>query len=427
MSKLAMSGGTPVRTKPFPVWPMRDERERAALLEVWEKPTWSSGPGYYRADPAASKARQLEAKFAAYHDSKHAIATGSGTDAIQIGFKICGVGLGDEVIVPAETFIATVTPILQLGGIPVFVDIDPETRCIDPEAVEAAITPRTRCIAPVHLTGRPADMDRIMDIAARHGIEVMADCAHAHGSEWRGKKVAAVSQAGAFSLQQEKGMTAGGEGGILVTSDDTKADWAHIFQNDGRGLGDEGWQYQGLGWNFRMSEFQAAIALVQLERLDSVIDAKTRAVGKLKTAFADMGGLRFPADDPRITRQSYLYPWLHYNREAFGGIPAKTFCEAVRAEGIPFHGGSDPDRALYKHPIFTEKRYGMAGYQSRIKHPAEAVDYTQVHCPVAEGGQVEGIGFPQTVLLGEEGDIQDVIDAVGKVVENIEELAKVTA
>ncbi|HEX5414775.1 MAG TPA: aminotransferase class I/II-fold pyridoxal phosphate-dependent enzyme, partial [Chloroflexota bacterium] len=201
MPILATRGGTPVRTLAFPSWPSADGRELEALRAVLESHRWSSAPGYYRDDPAKSQAYQFEQEFAAYHGVKRGVAVGSGTDALQIAYRVAGVGLGDEVIVPCLTFIATATPILQLGAVPIFVDVDPETGEISPDAVEAAITERTRLIVPVHSGGLPADLDRLNEIARRHNIPIVADAAHAHGSEWRGKKVPAWSPLSAFSLQ----------------------------------------------------------------------------------------------------------------------------------------------------------------------------------------------------------------------------------
>ena len=245
-SDLAINGGVPARTRPLPEWPQYDEREEQALLAVLRSRHWSSGPGYYREDPAASQAYRLEQEFAAYHGVRRAVAVGSGTDALHVAYRTAGVGLGDEVILPCLTFIATASPILQLGAIPVFADVDLETRCLSPESVEALITDRTRLIVPMHAGGRPADLDRLNEIAKRHGIPLVADAAHAHGSEWRGKKLPAWSALAAFSLQQEKQVTPG-EGGMILTDDENLADFAYVYHNDGRGLGPDGGQFVAVG------------------------------------------------------------------------------------------------------------------------------------------------------------------------------------
>ncbi len=413
MSKLAIHGGPPVRTEPYPPWPVYDEREIEALREVVESRCWTSAPYLYRGRPEAWKVRQLEERFAAYHDARYGIATGSGTDALQIAFAAAGVGPGDEVILSPVTFIASATPILHLGAVPVFADVDPETLNLDPAAVEAAITERTKAISPVHLGGYPCDMDRINEIAARHGLMVVADACHAHGSEWRGRKVGALSHLAAFSFQQEKQITCG-EGGMTITNDPELYALCYMYHNDGRGMDEEGGLYKVQGWNFRMSAFQAAVLSVQLERLDALIEQKTEAVAYLEKEFAAIGGLRFPKRDPRVTRQSYLYPRLRYDRGAFGGVSAERFGEALQAEGIPASGRSG--LLLYEHPLFVERRF--------ISEAARRVDYTRVRCPVAEAAKGRWIHFDQRVLLGSREDLDDFVEAVAKVKANLDELRR---
>lgn len=420
MPTLATRGGTPVRTLAFPSWPTADGRELEALRAVLESHRWSSAPGYHREDPSQSQAYQFEQEFAAYHGVKRGIAVGSGTDALQIAYRTAGVGLGDEVIVPCVTFIATATPILQLGAVPIFVDVDSETGCISSDAVEAAITDRTRLIVPVHSGGLPADLDRLDEISRRHGIPIVADAAHAHGSEWRGKKVPAWSVLSAFSLQQEKQVTPG-EGGMILTDDDHFADLAYMYHNDGRGLGEQGGSFVEMGWNYRMSEFQAAIGRIQLSHLDEVIERKSRLVARLDSLFQSLGGgVRFLVDDPRVTRQSHLYPRLRYYQEKMQNVPAEAFAAALVAEGIP----CSARRAvpLYRHPLFVDRRFDPPGRASRIRHPASEVDYAAVHCPAAEGMAGRFLGMPQTVLLGDDDIASQVLAAFEKVMTHLDEI-----
>jgi len=277
----------------------------------------------------------------------------------------------------------------------------------------------------MHSGGHPADMDRLTEIARRHGIPIVADAAHAHGSEWRGKKLPAWAAMSAFSLQQEKQVTPG-EGGIILTDDDSLADLAYIYHNDGRGLGANGGTFVEMGWNYRMSEFQAAIARVQLSRLDALIERKSANVAKLSAALEALGGgIRFPRSDPRVTRQNYLYPSLRYEPEKMRGVPAETAAAALRAEGVPC--GARAPVPLYKHPVFAEKRFGPPGRASRLRHPAEEVDYTRVSCPVAEnlGGRV--LGMPQEVLLGDDETMSQVIAAFEKVLTHLDDLVTVEA
>ncbi|HVC33495.1 MAG TPA: DegT/DnrJ/EryC1/StrS family aminotransferase [Chloroflexota bacterium] len=425
MPTLAIRGGAPARTRPFPAWPDYDEREEQALLAVLKTRHWSSAPLYYRDDPTTSQVYQFEQEFATYHGVKRAVAVGSGTDALHVAYRTAGVGLGDEVIIPCLTFIATASPILQLGGVPIFVDVDAESRCISPDAVEAAITSHTKLIVPMHSGGHPADMDRLTEIARRHGIPIVADAAHAHGSEWRGKKLPAWAALSAFSLQQEKQVTPG-EGGIILTDDDSLADLAYVYHNDGRGLGAEGSQFVAAGWNYRMSEFQAAIARVQLSRLDALIERKSANVATLSAKLEELGGgVRFPRSDPRITRQSYLYPSLRYDAAKMHGVPAEAFAAALVAEGVPC--GARSPVPLYRHPVFAERRFGPPGRAARIPHPAEAIDYAAVHCPVAEDLAGRGLSVPQEVLLGDEDTMAQVVTAFEKVIRQVDALVAVGA
>jgi len=411
MAELAINGGTPVRTEPFPQRPIFDERELAALKEALESRRWTSAPYIFRGDMSLSKVHQLEEQYAAYHDCAFGVATGSGTDALQIAYAAAGVGPGDEVIMPPNTFIATATPALQLGAVPVFVDVDPETLCIDPEAVEDAITDRTKLIVPLHPGGYPADMDRIMEIARKYDLKVVADACHAHGTEWRDRKVAAFSDLSAFSFQQDKQITAG-EGGIVTTNDRALYEQCYILHNDGRGMGEQGGVFVAQGWNFRMSEFQAAVLLVQLARLDELLERKNHNAEVLGKGLAEVGGLSWPREDERITLQSYVYPRLRYDGAAFDGLPAQRFTEALTAEGIPC--GARGGRMLYQHPLFVEARFHFES--------SRRIDYTQVHCPNAESAEGHWIGFPQEVMLASEDAMHDFVEAVAKIKAHLDEL-----
>jgi dTDP-4-amino-4,6-dideoxygalactose transaminase len=406
MAKLALNGGTPVRTDPYPAWPFYDEREKEALIGVLENRKWTSAP--YIGDMPAT---ELEEQFAAYNDAKYGVATSSGTGALQIAFAAAGVREGDEVIVPPNTFIAGVTPILNLGAVPVFVDVEPEYLTMDPVAVEAAITDRTTVISPLHLAGYPCDMDRINRIAADHGLKVVADACHAHGTEWRGTKVGSLADVSAYSFQQGKNMTAG-EGGMAITNDQEIYELCYMYHNDGRGMGEDMGTYVVQGWNFRMSGFQAEVLKVQLARLDDTLYHKARSVAYLKEGLSEIEGLRFPKDDPRMTKLTYLYPRLRYESSAFGGLSPERFAQAMVAEGIPTSWWRT--RPLYQHPVFTEPRF--------LFDAPKRIDYTQVHCPVAEASHGRSIGFPQTVLLGDDASLDDVIEAVIKIRDNVEEL-----
>ncbi len=217
MSTLAINGGTPVRTEPFPVWPIWGDEEINALTQVVKSGKWGSLSG--------EKTGEFEHMFAQYQDAKHGILTNSGTTALRLALTAADIGRGDEVLVPAYTFIASASSIIDAGAIPIFVDIDPNTYNIDVAKAEERITDKTRGIMPVHFAGRPADLDAVLALAEKHNLIVIEDAAQAWGSEWKGKRVGAIGAAGCFSFQSSKNINAG-EGGIILTNDDLVAKMA---------------------------------------------------------------------------------------------------------------------------------------------------------------------------------------------------------
>jgi dTDP-4-amino-4,6-dideoxygalactose transaminase len=277
----------------------------------------------------------------------------------------------------------------------------------------------------MHSGGHPADMDRLNEISRKHQIPLVADAAHAHGSEWRAKKLPAWAVMSAFSLQQEKQVTPG-EGGVILTDDENLADLAYMYHNDGRGLGVESTKFVAAGWNYRMSEFQGAIARVQLSRLDEIVEHKSSSVARLSATLDALGGgVRFPRPDPRVTRQSYLYPSLRYDAAKMKDVPAESFAAALSAEGVPC--GAPQPTPLYKHPVFADRRFGPPSRAARMRHPAEEVDYTRVHCPVAENLNGLTLSMPQQVLLSDDATLNQVIAAFEKVITHLDELVTVGA
>ena len=257
MGQLAITGGTPVRTAPYPRWPQWDSSEREQLLDVLESGKWWATEG--------SKAPEFEAAWARFVRTRHCVAVTNGTHALEVSLLGLGVGEGDEVIVTDYTFFASASAVACVNAVPVLVDVDPHTFCIDPDAVEAAITPRTRAIIAVHLAGHPADLDRLTAICTRRGLALIEDCAHAHGSAWNGTPVGGFGAAGTWSFQQSKLMTAG-EGGAITIQDPQTAASIRSYTDCGRRPGEWFYSHFALGGNYRMTEWQAAMLLAQLER-----------------------------------------------------------------------------------------------------------------------------------------------------------------
>lgn len=410
MAKLAINGGPKVRDgKSFPSWPVHDDCEKRAVNEVLDSGKWFYG----------EKVAEFERKYADYHDARFGISCTSGTVALRLSLLACGIGAGDEVIVPPYTFMATASAVLEVNAIPVFVDVDLETFNISPAAVEAAVTPKTKGIIPVHFAGLPADMDAIHAIAKKHDLYVIEDAAHAWGSEWKGTKLGAQGHLGCFSFQMSKNMTAG-EGGIALSNDEHLADMARSFSNCGRRKGGEWYAHYIMGGNYRLTEIQAAILLCQLDRLDEHVEIRERNGTFLDARLGDILGIRALRRDERVNRRSWHLYCCRYRAEELDGLPRKRFLEAVQAEGVPFGPGYPVP--LYKHPLFATTGSGPEHCPVSCPFHGEPIDYSQVSCPNCETVCDTALWLTQSVLLGSESDMQDIVNAVEKVVTNLHEL-----
>src|SRR5687768_10880033 len=302
-SPLALHGGDPVVAGRLGLkWPVRDETEKALLAEVVDSGKWWRGA---YGEGEESKVGAFEAAFARLQDARFGIAVTNGTTALECAYRAVGVEAGDEVIVPAITFVATATAALQVGAVPVFVDVDPRTYTIDPAAVEAAITPRTRCIAPVDYGGLPCDYDALIAIGRKHGIPIVADCAHAHGSQWKGVGVGALTELGTFSFQAGKMLTTG-EGGMVLTNREELAEKAYSYHHIGRLRGRPFYEHYLPASNLRMTEWQGAIGLAQMARLPQQTESRERSSRRLAAGLQRLNdegvGVAPLQRDPRVTR-----------------------------------------------------------------------------------------------------------------------------
>jgi len=403
MSLPAIASGSPVRARPFPRWPEFDHREREALRQVLESLTWG---GY---SPVVS---ELERRFARLHETPHGIACVNGTTALHAALAAAGVGPGDEVIVPPITFVATAAMVAMLGAIPVFADIDPRTHNLDPEAFSAAITPHTRAVIPVHFAGQPANMDAICETAQQHGLAVIEDAAHAHGARWSDRSVGTFGLAATFSFQAFKLMTAG-EGGMVLTRDAEMADRLRSFCNHGRRAGGEWYEHMTLGTNYRLTGLQAAVLLVQLERLQEHNDRREQNAQRLRRGLASSLGLEPLAVDQRVTTQTNYLMVLRYRPEGFRGLGRDGFVAAMNAEGIPVTPGYP--YPLYRNPLFTGRALHPRDCPAGCLLCARGIDYARMALPAAEQACREAVWLEHQVLLGEPSDMDDVLEAVEKI------------
>ena len=411
MSKLAINGGPRAAANfKMPAWPTMAAEDRQAVIETLDTVEWG------RLIPN-SRAEAFERAYAEYHDARHAVAVSNGTVAIELALLAAGIRPGDEVLVPATTFIASAGAIVRVGAIPIFVDSDPETLSISAPAVEAAITPRTRGIVAVHYGGYPVDFDALLPIAQKHNLVFVEDCAHAQGTAWRGRKVGAMGHFGTFSFQQSKSLSAG-EGGVVLTNDDDLAEQARLYHNIGRVVGRPGYEHLVLASNYRLPELSAALLLAQLGRLQEQVEQRMRGAGFLADELAAVGGIRPLKADPRITQRGYYFMVLRYDRSQFADVPLKRFVEALQAEGVPCDSGYG--MPLYKQPAF--RREHVADLLGRTLE--DVPDYPNLFLPVAENFCAEEqITLIHHTLLAEPKDLQLIVDAVAKIKENAAELA----
>ena len=413
MAKLALKGGSPVRTKPFPVWPYWDSKELEAVRRVIESGKWGMAQG--------DRVKELEKKFAAYQDAAYGVASSSGTTALKVALIAAGLNSGDEVIVPAYTFVASATAVLEMNAVPVFADIDPKTYNIDPESVGWVITEKTRAIMPVHLAGLPADMDRLRSLAEKHSLAVIEDACQAWGSEYRGRKVGALGAAGAFSFQSSKHITAG-EGGMVATNDPGLGEIARSVVNCGRSAQGAWHSHVRLGGNYRLSELQAAVILVQLERYPQMLARRQEAAGFLRERLSHIEGIK-PLNLPEyVTATSCHLFILRYESESFGGISKADFVKALNAEGLgSVHTGYG--LPLYRQPLLLEKNVGSFDLIKRHTFQGQIIDYSRFHCPVAErAASSEAVWLLQNLLLSDHEGLEDIVRAFEKVRENYQEL-----
>ncbi|MDA8354674.1 MAG: DegT/DnrJ/EryC1/StrS family aminotransferase [Firmicutes bacterium] len=396
MEKLAIHGGNPIRTQPFPQWPVWGKEEEALLQEVVHSGKWG-GSGRIRTPGGRSKLELLEARFAALQQARYAISTVNGTLAITVALKAAGVQAGDEVIMPAYTFIATASAALLFGAIPVFADVEEETLQIDPEQVEALITPRTKAILPVHLGGAAADMTRLKAIAAKHQLRLIEDAAQAVGTCWEGTGVGAIGDLGTFSFQSGKNLTAG-EGGMILTDDEELAGLAWSYANVGRVRQGAWYQHERIGWNLRMTEWQAAVLLAQMDRLKEQLATRERNAQLLNRLLGKIPGVKLVKSDPRVTRHArHLYLF----RISATRAKKEELLQAVQAEGIPLSPGYV---TLNCHREVLRSIRDWTG-----KERTDA-------CPVAERmAEREAFWLGQAALLADEEAMLDIARAVEKV------------
>lgn len=412
MGKLAITGGEPLRRAPFTQWPSPSDKEARALDDVLKSSLWGGQPfpGKY--------GTKFATEFARMHTVKYAQAVNTGTVAIQAALKAIDIQPGDEVIAPAYTWEGTVGPVLLLNAIPVFVDIDPDTYCLDSELVEKAITPKTKAILPVHLGMRFADMDELSRIADKYKLKIIEDCAHAHGGAWKGHGAGSMGDLGAFSFQSSKLMTSG-EGGAVVSNNLEYMERVQSYINAGRASVTDQFHHRIVGFNYRLGEFQAAVLCAQLERLPEWAEKREANMKHLESRLRNTIGIGLLKPDIRITRLAPYGYVLKYFEEQANGIPRAAFVAALQLEGVPCDG-------LFYEPVYRSSLFPVkpSDFPALSWAREKPLDLRSMYsCPQAERAAYhEAVWFMHQLFLGGREDADAIADAIHKVLENIEEL-----
>ena len=415
MSQLAILGGSKTRIEPYPEWPVWDQRDIDAVTDVIKSGRWGGFP--YPGPQTAELAR----KFSEMQGGGYAVPMANGTVTMEVACRAADIGWGDEVIVPAYTFQATAAAPMAAGAIPVIVDVDPNTYCLDPKAAEKAITPKTRAIIPVHLGHQMADMDAIMALAEKYNLIVIEDCAHAHGAKWNGKGAGTIGHFGSFSLQSSKTLTTG-EGGILLCRTPELAAKAASIIDCGRphalggGPEDESLDYQ-VGGNYRLSEIVAALALVGIERFPAQAKQREEMAAYMDESLSEIQGVRVLKRDPRHTTRSFYRYVFSVNPEDFG-VEHDVLCAALDAEGVGCWVGYE---AMHNYTLFQPQK-------SKLAVPSAFPEYfkfDEMDLPeAARACEHEAVWLDEAVFRTGSKGVDDAVMAIKKIQENSKELAE---
>lgn len=436
MATLALFGGTPVRTKPFPAHNTIGDEEKRAAMAVLDRGVLSKFLGSWHPDfYGGPEVQELERRWAVRVGATHAVSVNSATSGLVAAIGAAGVGPGDEVVVTPYTMAASATAIIAYHGVPVFADVEPDTFCLDPEQVRAKITSRTKAIIVVDLFGQPADLDPLLALARQHQLILIEDASQAPGAMYRGRPVGSISDMTVFSLNYHKHIHTG-EGGIVTTNRERLAERLQLIRNHGETVVEEKGVtdlVNAYGFNLRLTELQAAIGLSQLAKLPALLEQRMANADSLAERIGRLPGIRPGPVRPGCTHVYYVQPFLF--DEQVVGISRERFVEALSAE-LPTAEDQDwpliangYGKPLYLLPMYQQQiATGASGCPFRCPSYAGTVDYRPGLCPVVERVEAKtliGTEFMRPPVTRR--DLEDVADAFEKVHEHRQELAEVQA
>jgi len=402
MSKLAMDGGSPVhdsKARHWPRWPEVSEKSWETQARHWREVYLSATEGLPQ-----PRGRQFAEAFCDYLGAKHGLLTTSGTSALKLGLAAVtdtdGLGQNGECIVPNYTFIASAHAAWEMGFSVRFVDIDPESACLCPKALEAAITPKTRVIMPVHILGYPADMEAILDVARNHNLPVVEDACQAHGASCRGRKCGSIGDAGCFSFQSSKNLTCG-EGGFIATPSIDTYKLLYALHSVGRPPPGMSFDEPRAGYSYRPSEYLAVLLENRLKELDAQCERRNNAARYLTNELKGITGVRPAEVKEYVTNHAYhLFP-MRYTPSAFGGRPRAEFLKAMNAEGIPCSAGYSDLLSNHSMTNAVRKRHPELVAEEPSPNTRRVCD--------------ESFWLFQSILLADERDLADIPEAIRKI------------
>ncbi|MDG1737058.1 MAG: DegT/DnrJ/EryC1/StrS family aminotransferase [Paracoccaceae bacterium] len=415
---MAVNGGTPVRNKPWIDNYTLGKEEISSATKAIASGYLSKFEGSFTPDPPFSflggpYVDKMERAWEKYYGIAHAVSVNSATSGLYAAWGALDIGFGDEVIVPAITMTACAVGPMIYGAIPVFADVDPNTGCIDPDSIEALINDRVKAVLVVHLYGFVADMDRIRDICKKRGIAIVEDCAQSHGAKYKGEYVGTLGDIGIFSLNVNKTIQVG-EAGVCVTNNADLAYRLQLIRNHGEAVvGPAGYSNISniLGFNYRLSEVHAAMAIDQLDKLDALTETRLEMVSYLNTNLSSIECLDIFTPSLEDTCVYYQYK-LNFD-EGMANISGPDLIRALNAEGLQFFGGYTP---LYFQPTYQQRKMFKHGYPwSAPENAGSNVSYEKGICPIAESLTSRTITSEHVRPPNTMQDMADIVDVFAKV------------
>lgn len=411
--KPALLGGPKAHSGEFPGWPVFDQTEEKALLDVLDSGTWGRLGG--------SVVAAFEKEYSKVFGVNHCLGVSSGTSALYTILGAMDLGPGDEVVIPVYTFIATYNVVVLNYALPIFADTDIESFQVDANKIEEAISPQTRAIMPVHIGGSPADLDKLLEVAGKMNIPLIEDACQAHLAEWKGKKVGSYGLAGAFSFQSSKNLNSA-EGGAITTNSEQFAQECYRFHNQGQG-GQTAAFNPGEGTrasNLRLTEFQGGLLLAQMTRTEEQARRRNENAAYLTELLNEIPGIMPAKLYKGTTRSAWHLYMFRYDKEYFAGLSREKFIEALTAEGVPCSSGYGPmNRQDYVTGLAKNKHYLRIYGEKTMNQWLE-----RNQCPQNDKLTTEqGVWFYQTMLLGKRTDMEQIADAIRKIREYAKELS----